>query len=45
MIVDATRIAQQGTVDIKEVGVVLVPAGARSPGDAALGSDAPSVSL
>ncbi len=33
---DAAGIAQQGAVDVEEIGVVVVPAQAGTPGDAAL---------
>ena len=36
VVVDAAGIAQQGAVDVEEIGVVLVPAQAGMPGDAAL---------
>jgi hypothetical protein len=39
VVVDAPRVAQERAIDVEEIGVVLVPAKAGAPGDAALWSD------
>ena len=36
VVVDAAGVAQQGAVDVEEIGVVAIPGQAGTPGDAAL---------